>query len=70
MGGITLHLPADTSADFDVETMMGEIDNELGPEARSTDRWVPSKELQFSIGDGSADVTVETLQGAIRILRQ
>lgn len=70
MGGITLRLPADTSADFDVETMMGDIDNELGPEAVATDRWVPSKELHFSIGGGSADVSIETLQGRIRILRQ
>lgn len=70
MGEITLRLPADTSAEFDVETMMGDIDNELGPEAVATDRWVPSKELRFSAGGGSADVSIETLQGRIRILLQ
>ncbi len=69
-GDIDLSLPADVSASFDVETMMGDIVNEFGPEASSSSRWVPSKELSFRTGSGSAEISIETLQGSIRIRHQ
>lgn len=70
MGSIELRLPADVAADFDAETMMGDVVNEHGPAARQHDRWVPSKELSFSTNGGGADVSIETLQGSIRILKR
>ncbi len=69
-GGIELLLPADVSASFDVETMTGEIVNDFGEQPRRTSRWVPSQELSFRTGSGDADISVETLQGAVRIRRQ
>lgn len=69
-GSIVLEIPADTSASFDIETMMGRIDNEFGQEAVRESRWVPSSELQFSLGGGDARVTVETLQGSVDIRRR
>lgn len=69
-GNIDLTLPADVSASFDIETMMGDIANDFGPEARSSSRWVPSKELSFRAGSGSAEISIETLQGSIYLRRQ
>ncbi len=69
-GGVELLFPADVSASFDVETMMGEIVNDFGEQPRQTSRWVPSQELSFSTGGGDADISIETLQGAVRIRRQ
>ena len=69
-GSIEVLLPADVSANFYVETMMGEIVNDFGEQPRRTSRWVPSQELSFRTGDGDADINIETLQGAVRIRRQ
>ena len=69
-GSIELLLPADVSANFDVETMMGEIANDFGMQPRRTSRWVASQELSFRMGNGDADIWIETLQGAIRIRQQ
>ena len=69
-GSIDLLLPADVSASFYVETMMGEISNDFGERPRRTSRWVPSQELSFDTGGGDASINIETLQGAVRIRRQ
>ena len=66
-GSVTLVLSADVSAEFEIETMMGDIDNDFGPEPRSTNRWVPSKELSFSTGGGDGEIYIETLQGTITL---
>ncbi len=68
-GSVELLLPADVSANFHVETMMGEIVNDFGEQPRRTSRWVPSQELSFRTGGGDADINIETLQGAVRIRR-
>ncbi len=68
-GSVELLLPADVSASFDIETMMGEIANDFGEQPRRTSRWVPSQELSFRTGSGDADISIETLQGAVRIRR-
>ena len=69
-GGIDLTVPSDINATFYIETMMGGIDNEFGQEPRRESRWVPSQELRFTNGTGSAEVHVETLQGGVNIRRQ
>lgn len=69
-GSVTLELPAAVSAEFDIETMMGDIDNDFGPAPRSTNRWVPSKELSFRTGNGDGDIYIETLQGTITLRQQ
>ncbi len=68
-GPVELVIPADTSAEFDVETFSGTIDNAFGSNGERTSRWVPGLELHFRLGDGSADVSIETLNGRV-ILRQ
>lgn len=69
-GDVELSLPADVSASFDIETMTGEIDSDFGVQAERVSRWLYSRELRFSIGDGTAQVSVETLQGNVRLRRQ
>lgn len=70
MGSVDLLLPADVSAEFDIETMTGEIENAFGEAPRSTNRWLPSKELSFSTGGGSAEISIETLQGKVTLRMQ
>jgi predicted membrane protein len=69
-GAIDLLVPGDINATFYVETMMGGIDNDFGQEPERESRWVPSQELRFRNGNGSADIHVETLQGGVSIRRQ
>ncbi len=68
-GSVTLSLPADLAAEFDISTFSGNIDNELGPPARRTDRWGPGKELDFSTGD-DASVSVETFSGNVALRKR
>ncbi|MEZ5330938.1 MAG: DUF4097 family beta strand repeat-containing protein [Thermoanaerobaculia bacterium] len=69
-GSITLRLPADTSASFDISTFSGSVANDLGPAAQRIDRFGPGKALEFSLGDGSAEVSVETFSGSVSLKRQ
>jgi DUF4097 and DUF4098 domain-containing protein YvlB len=69
-GAVELGLPEGTAADFTVTTFSGDIRNELGPSPHRTSRHTPEKELTFSTGGGGANVTVETLSGAIVLRRR
>jgi len=69
-GSIELNVPANISATFDVETMMGEIDNEFGQKPQRESRWIPSQELSFTNGSGAAEIMIETLQGSVHIRKQ
>jgi len=69
-GSIELNVPADISASFDIETMMGDITNEFGQKPRRESRWIPSQELSFTNGSGTAEISVETLQGSVTIRKQ
>jgi len=66
-GEITLVLPADVSANFDISTFSGDIDNELGPQADRRSRYGPCKELIFVTGGGDSRVLVKTFSGDVSI---
>ena len=66
-GNVTVILPANVSASFEATTFSGSIDNEFGPEAARTSKWVPSKSLEFTTGNGDAEVMLETFSGNLRI---
>ncbi|MFC1559386.1 DUF4097 domain-containing protein, partial [Gemmatimonadota bacterium] len=66
-GEITLVLPADISADFDVSTFSGDIKNALGPQAERRSRYGPGKDLAFVTGGGDARVRVKTFSGDVSI---
>lgn len=69
-GNVTVLLPRDVSASFEASTFSGSIDNDFGPQAARTSKWVPSKTLEFTTGDGDAEVRLESFSGNMRLRRQ
>ncbi len=69
-GSVDLVLPAGFGADFSISTFSGAITNELGPAAEKKSQWTPGQELSFTTGSGGARITVETLSGAVNILKR
>ena len=69
-GDIVLLLPADVSAEFDIETFSGDIDNDFGPEGKRTSKYTPGKELEFSTGGGEAQVRISTFSGDVELLKK
>lgn len=66
-GNVELKLPPDIDATFEVSSFAGDIVNDLGPAAHNTSRYAPGHELQFTLGDGSARIVVDTFGGAVRL---
>ena len=66
-GDVTLWLPSTTSAKFEVQTFSGDIENRLGPAARKTNRYTSERELKFTLGDGSADIELQSFSGTVAI---
>jgi len=69
-GSVILAFDADVSADFDVETFSGDIENELGPKPKKSSRYGPGLELSFYTGGGDAEVGISSFSGNIKILRR
>ena len=66
-GDLTLTVPAGVSADFEVETFSGEIDNAFGQKSRKTSKYAPGRELEFTTGGGDARVRINTFSGDVVI---
>lgn len=66
-GVITLKIKPPVNADFDIESFSGDIENCFGQKARDTSKYAPGSELNFSQGNGSARVEIETLSGEISV---
>lgn len=66
-GQIELIVPPATSADFDIDTFGGTIDNRL-TRARPTELERRGRSLAFTAGDGGAEVQIRNFKGAV-ILR-
>jgi DUF4097 and DUF4098 domain-containing protein YvlB len=65
-GSITLRVPPDASAEVDAETGSGGIDLDVGEvQVRRMER----DEASFVIGDGRAQVSLDTGSGRIRVTR-
>ena len=69
-GDLTLTVPGDVDADFQVETFSGGIDNDFGQKSRKTSKYTPGRELEFSNGDGSARVRIDTFSGDVIIRKK
>jgi DUF4097 and DUF4098 domain-containing protein YvlB len=64
-GAITIHLPADASARVVAETVNGSIDaDDFGLKA---DKGFVGRDLNGTIGEGDASVSLDTVNGSIRI---
>ena len=67
-GTVTLRLPSNTSADFEIETFSGDIKNDFGPQAKRDSEYVPSKSLTFTLGDGAADISASSFSGTVKVI--
>lgn len=68
-GAVDLEFEGDVSARFDIETFNGAIRNCFGPEAVRTSKYAPGRELTFTEGGGSGRVTINTLNGSVRLCK-
>ena len=66
-GDLVLTVPAGVSADFEIETFSGEIDNGFGQKSRKTSKYAPGRELEFTTGGGDARVRINTFSGDVVI---
>lgn len=66
-GNLTLSFPQTPDARFDLSSFSGDIDNNFGPKAQRTSEYGPGRELHFTSGAGSAQVTAHTLSGNITL---
>ncbi len=66
-GDVILTVPADVSAEFEVTTFSGGIDNAFGQKSRKTSRYAPGRELEFAVGEGDAQVEINSFSGDVVI---
>lgn len=66
-GDVEIILGGDVSARFEIETFNGRIRNCFGPEAVRVSEHGPGWELVFTEGDGSARVSLATLNGGVEL---
>ena len=68
-GDALMRLPAAVSAEFDISSFSGDIDNEFGP-AASKKSFGMGRDLSFATGGGDAQVSVNTFSGDVRLLKK
>ena len=68
-GEVDVNFNGDVSARFDIETFNGAIRNCFGPDAERTSKYAPGRELKFTEGGGSGRVSIQTLNGSLRLCK-
>ena len=68
-GTVDVEFEGEVSARFDIETFNGSIRNCFGPESVRTSKYAPGRELKFTEGGGEGRVTINTLNGSIRLCK-
>ena len=66
---VMLVLPSTVSARFDIHTQSGDIENAFGQRAQRGEGFMPGKSLEFSLGDGTAEINVESFSGKVVIAK-
>jgi hypothetical protein len=64
-GGVTLRLPANTGATFDIETGSGGIDTDFEVKVKRLER----RALHGTVGDGRSRIRIEAGSGTVRVLK-
>ena len=66
-GNVEVHLPGEISAEFELESFSGRIENAFGTPARriDRDRHAPGTSAEFRTGMGDAEVSIQTFSGNI-----
>jgi hypothetical protein len=65
-GSVTVSCPGDSSFRFDLQTVNGKIRSDF-PEVTVEGKWGP-KEARGTVADGTVPLTVETVNGEVRIV--
>lgn len=65
-GSVTVSCPGDSSFRYDLQTVNGKIRSDF-PEVAVEGKWGP-KEARGTVGDGTARLAVETVNGEVRIV--
>ena len=66
-GSITLHLPAFLSANLHATTLNGEIESDFPITATGT---MNRRRIDGTIGNGGQPLTLSTVNGSVKLLRQ
>ncbi len=69
-GTITMVVPGNVNAEFEISTFNGNIDNDFGQKAHRTSKYAPGKELEFTNGDGDAEVELNSFNGNVKIRKK
>ncbi len=64
-GQVRLRLPAGAGARYEVDTHSGSISNRLTSDEAHSPRYGPGRHLDFTVGDGSAQVRVNSFSGSV-----
>jgi DUF4097 and DUF4098 domain-containing protein YvlB len=64
-GDLVLVLGGNIDAEFEISTFSGDIRNAFGPKAQRSNRFNITQELEFTIGDGSTSIDIESFSGDI-----
>lgn len=68
-GEVDVEFANDVSAKFEIETFNGSINNCFGPEPVRTSEYTPGWELRFSEGGATGRVSIQTLNGDLRLCK-
>jgi DUF4097 and DUF4098 domain-containing protein YvlB len=68
-GEVDVNFQGDVSARFDIESFNGDIRNCFGPKPVRTSQYTPGTELKFTEGTGAGRVTIQTLNGDLRLCK-
>ncbi|OCQ19658.1 hypothetical protein A7985_19770 [Pseudoalteromonas luteoviolacea] len=67
-GDVDLYFPSDISARFDIDAHAGgKIINELSNDKVKKAKYGPSRELEFNVAGGDADIEIDTVSGRITL---
>lgn len=69
-GSVDLILPADTAAEFSVDTFSGDIESEFGGEVQRSSEYTPGKELELTLGSNGPRVDVSCFSGTVHLRKR
>ena len=66
-GSVEIIFTNEVAGRYRIETFSGRIQNSFGPEPRKKNRFGPGYELDFTHGDGDAEIQVNTFSGSVTL---
>ena len=69
-GTVDMTVPANTSAEFELQTFSGDIRTDFGKQGERTSKYGPGKTLDFTIGSGSARVELNSFSGTVLVRKK